>query len=74
MHASVYKIKLQKRSTIKTGDVLLVLESMKMEINVIAAPEQDGMVVQSILINPGDIVKPGDTMLLIGPAENDVLA
>ena len=69
MHASVYKIPADKGSTIKTGDVLVVLEAMKMEINVIASPEQDGLVIQSIIVATGDVVRPGDTMVTLRTQE-----
>ena len=64
MHASVYKILAKKGWTVKTGDVLVVLEAMKMEINVIASTEQDGLVVQGILVATGDVVKPGDPLVI----------
>ncbi|PHH91281.1 hypothetical protein CDD83_1091 [Cordyceps sp. RAO-2017] len=65
MHASVYKIRAQKGSAIKAGDVLLVLEAMKMEVNVAASEGQLGLVVTSIVVAPGDVVKPGDTLVVL---------
>lgn len=65
MHASVFKIKKCKEDMIKTGDTLLILEAMKMEINVFASAEHIGKKVESILMAPGDIVKPGDTLITL---------
>ncbi|POR35540.1 Putative urea carboxylase [Tolypocladium paradoxum] len=65
MHASIYKVKAQKADTIKAGDVLIILEAMKMEVNVGASADQAGLVVQSVVVAPGDIVKPGDTVMVL---------
>lgn len=61
MPGVILKINVTKGQTVKKGDVLLVLEAMKME-NEIACPE-DG-VVDIIAVNKGTNVKTGD--LLIG--------
>ncbi|KAL1868414.1 hypothetical protein VTK73DRAFT_3708 [Phialemonium thermophilum] len=68
-HASVYKVEAQKGAKIKAGDVLLVLEAMKMEINLLASAEHEGMLVNSIAVGPSDIVKPGDTLILLSQGE-----
>jgi biotin carboxyl carrier protein len=47
---------------VAAGDVVVVLESMKMEIPVIA--EEDGTV-RSVKIAPADVVQDGDVMLEI---------
>lgn len=60
MHASIYKIKAQKGDKINEGDVLVILEAMKMEIKIAAPSDQAGSVVASVVVAPGDIVKPGD--------------
>ncbi|KJZ77167.1 hypothetical protein HIM_03488 [Hirsutella minnesotensis 3608] len=68
MHASVYKIPALKGSVLGQGDVLVVLEAMKMEVNVTAPPTQTGLVVANIVVAPGDVVKPGDTLLVLSQA------
>lgn len=65
MHASIYKIKVQKGDRINEGDVLVILEAMKMEINIAAPPDQAGSVVASVVVAPGDIVKPGDVVIVL---------
>jgi biotin carboxyl carrier protein len=68
-HASVYKIPTQRGNKIKVGDVLLVLEAMKMEINLVASAEHEGLLVRSIAVGTNDVVKPGDTLILLSRAE-----
>ncbi|KYK54810.1 urea amidolyase [Drechmeria coniospora] len=68
MHASIYKIKAQKGDVIKAGDIMVILEAMKMEVNVAASTTQTGMMIQSIVVALGDIVKPGDTLMVLSPS------
>lgn len=65
MHASIYKIKVQKGDSINEGDILVILEAMKMEINIGASTDQAGLVVASVVVAPGDIVKPGDVVIVL---------
>jgi oxaloacetate decarboxylase alpha subunit len=48
---------------VKSGDVIMVLEAMKMETEV-RAPS-DG-VVQTINVKEGDVVQVGDTLITLG--------
>lgn len=43
---------------------------MKMEVNVLATSAQDGLTVESIVVVPGDVVRPGDTMIVTARAQN----
>ncbi|KAJ6441239.1 urea amidolyase [Purpureocillium lavendulum] len=70
MHASIYKLHAKKGSRIKAGEVLVVLEAMKMEVNVLAPAAQDGLTVESIVVAPGDVVKPGDTLIVTSRGQN----
>jgi acetyl-CoA carboxylase biotin carboxyl carrier protein len=62
MVANVLSVSVEPGDTVSTGDVVIVLESMKMEIPVIA--EEDGTV-RSVKIAPADVVQDGDVMLEI---------
>jgi len=59
---SVFKIVAKEGDSVKEGDVLLVLEAMKMEIEIVAP--QDGSV-SSILVKQGDSVENGQTLVII---------
>lgn len=65
MHASIYKIKIQKGDTLNNGDIMLILEAMKMEINIAVSAAQAGLVVDSVVVAPGDVVKPGDVLVVL---------
>ncbi|WP_116202661.1 biotin/lipoyl-binding carrier protein [Amycolatopsis circi] len=60
--ASVWKIVVKPGDQVNEGDVLLVLESMKMEIPVEA--EEDG-VVAKILVAEGAVVSDGDVLVTL---------
>ena len=59
---SVWKIETAIGSEVAPEDVLLIVESMKMEIPVVA--ESDGTV-QQIAVNEGDVVQEGDLIAVI---------
>ena len=62
MVANVWKVVVAPGDTVEQGDPLVILESMKMEIPVIA--ESDGTVVE-ISVNEGDVVQEGDLIAVV---------
>lgn len=62
MVANVWKIVASVGDVVSDGDTLVILESMKMEIPVVA--ESDG-VVQKMAVNEGDVVQEGDLIAVI---------
>jgi acetyl-CoA carboxylase biotin carboxyl carrier protein len=62
MVANVWKVVASAGDSVAEGDTLVILESMKMEIPVVA--ESDG-VVQSLSVNEGDVVQEGDLIATI---------
>ncbi|KAL7663557.1 Urea carboxylase [[Candida] zeylanoides] len=68
MAANVYKINVRKGDIVKGNDVLTILEAMKMEIPV--KPKGDATYeVLEVFISEGDILGPGDLMMLLKEAE-----
>jgi len=63
MPGKILDVKVKVGDSVKSGDVLLILEAMKME-NEIVAPK-DG-VVKEIRVTPGDSVNRGDVLAVIG--------
>jgi len=63
MVANVWKVVVAQGDTVSDGDTLVILESMKMEIPVIA--ETDGTV-QELRVSEGDVVQEGDVIAVIG--------
>lgn len=60
MVASVMSIEVVIGSTVTSGETLVILESMKMEIPVLA--EVGGQVLD-IAVSPGDVVNEGDLLI-----------
>ena len=59
---SIFKITSSVGQSVKKGDILLVLEAMKMEIEIVAP--QDG-VVSAILVDQGDNVEDGQPLVVL---------
>jgi pyruvate carboxylase subunit B len=63
MQGMILKVKVKKGDSVAKGDVVMVLEAMKMENN-IHAPHAGA--VKEILVKEGSTVSAGDTLLIIG--------
>ncbi len=63
MVANVWKVVVAEGDAVEDGDTLVILESMKMEIPVIA--EVDGTVT-TLAVAEGDVVQEGDVIAVIG--------
>ena len=61
---TVWKIETAVGSTVSGGDILVILESMKMEMPV-EAPEDGGRVVE-IRCQEGQAVNEGDILIVLG--------
>ncbi len=66
VHGSVWQVLVEPGQPIAAGDTLLIVESMKMEVAVVA--EQAGTVTR-VLCKPGLHVAPGQTLLVLGPTD-----
>ena len=62
MVSSVWKVLVEAGAQVAAGDTLVILESMKMEIPVIA--EVSGTVAE-LRVNEGDVVQEGDIIAVI---------
>ncbi len=62
MVANVWKVIVAPGDSVAEGDTLVILESMKMEIPVLA--EADGTVAE-LKVAEGDVVQEGDTLLTL---------
>jgi glutaconyl-CoA/methylmalonyl-CoA decarboxylase subunit gamma len=63
MPGSIIEIKVNEGDTVREGDVLLILEAMKME-NEVTAPQAGS--ITRIMVKKGDTVNSGDPLLTIG--------
>jgi acetyl-CoA carboxylase biotin carboxyl carrier protein len=62
MVANVWKVVVAQGDSVADGDTLVILESMKMEIPVLA--ESDGTV-SAMHVSEGDVVQEGDVIAVI---------
>ena len=62
MVANVWKVLVAEGDTVSDGDTLVILESMKMEIPVLA--EGEGTVV-ALHVGDGDVVQEGDVIAVV---------
>jgi biotin carboxyl carrier protein len=62
LDANDWKVVVAEGDTVSDGETLVILESMKMEIPVLA--EGDGTV-STLAVNEGDVVQEGDVIAVI---------
>ncbi|MEU8378508.1 biotin/lipoyl-binding carrier protein [Streptosporangium sp. NPDC048865] len=62
MVANVWKILVAEGDPVEEGDTLVILESMKMEIPVLA---EDGGVVSTLRVAEGDVIQEDDLIAVI---------
>ena len=60
--ANVWKVVAAEGDTVEEGDTLVILESMKMEIPVVA--ESDGTITE-LAVAEGDVVQEGDLIAIV---------
>ena len=65
MVANVVSVDVEVGETVAAGDAVVLLESMKMEIPVLA---EAGGVVTAIKVSAGDVVQEGDVLLELARA------
>jgi acetyl-CoA carboxylase biotin carboxyl carrier protein len=63
MVANVWKVVASEGDRVEDGDTLVILESMKMEIPVLA---EDAGTVTQLHVAEGDVVQEGDLIAVIG--------
>jgi biotin carboxyl carrier protein len=60
MVANVLRVEVEEGATVAPGDTVVLLESMKMEIPVMA---ETGGVVRAVKVDVGDVVQEGDVLV-----------
>ncbi|MEO3810896.1 biotin/lipoyl-binding carrier protein [Sphaerisporangium sp. B11E5] len=60
--ANVWKVVVAEGDAVEEGDTLVILESMKMEIPVVA---EDPGVVTALKVSEGDVIQEGDLIAVI---------
>ncbi|KKY24949.1 putative urea carboxylase [Phaeomoniella chlamydospora] len=62
--ANVWKVLVEPGDVLKEGQLVVILEAMKMEINVNCGADLAGAVVKGIASRPGSIVSPGKPLIV----------
>lgn len=62
MPGSIFKLNVKPGDSVKKGDVVVILEAMKMENEIFAA---DDAVVASVEVKEGDAVNTGDVLVVL---------
>jgi urea carboxylase len=63
--ANVWKVQIEQGQDVKSNDVVVILEAMKLEINV-NVPEGNGKAkVEKLLVQPGETIKAGGHIALL---------
>lgn len=68
VNANVWKVLAQEGQTVQKGQVVAILEAMKMEINVLADDRLAGSKIEKVLVSPNDIVQSGKPLVLVRTA------
>lgn len=63
--ANVWKVLVEPGDVLKEGQVVAILEAMKMEINVLCEGEAVGKKVEAIASKPGSVVSPGAWIVVV---------
>ncbi|KAL3420530.1 urea carboxylase [Phlyctema vagabunda] len=62
--ANVWKVEVQPGDVLKKGQVVVILEAMKMEINILVPDDAVGSTVQAVASKPGSTVAPGSLLVV----------
>lgn len=65
LNANVWKVQANEGDVLNAEQTLVVLEAMKLEINVLAEQNFEGARIEKLLVKPGDVVDSGQALMLI---------
>lgn len=65
LNANVWKVQVGEGDMLGDGQVVVILEAMKLEINVVAEQQVVGGRIEKMLVRPGDVVDGGKPLMLI---------
>lgn len=65
VNANVWKVLVEEGQALEKGQVVVILEAMKMEINVVVDDQMVGRKIEKVLVVPNDIVQNGKPLILV---------
>lgn len=61
----MWKVLVEEGQVLEKGQVVVILEAMKMEINVVVDDQMVGRKIEKVLVAPNDIVQNGKPLILV---------
>ena len=65
VNANVWKVQVEEGKQVEADQTYVILEAMKLEINVDAEPQHARAIIEKILVKPNDVVDAGKPLLLL---------
>ena len=65
VNANVWKVQVGEGDELKEDQTVVILEAMKLEINVNAEDHMAGMKVEKVLVKPNDVIEAGRPLMLL---------
>lgn len=65
VNANVWKVQVKEGDELKEDQIVVILEAMKLEINVNAEANMSGSKVEKLLVKPNDVVDAGKPLMLL---------
>lgn len=63
--ANVWKVLVEEKAELKAKQTVVILEAMKLEINVNAPDNLEGASIEMLLVQPGETIKAGGHIALV---------
>lgn len=70
VNANVWKVQVQEGDELKEDQVVVILEAMKLEINVNAEAHMAGLKVEKLVVKPNDVIEAGKPLMLLRKAKS----
>lgn len=70
VNANVWKVQVEEGDKLKEDQVVVILEAMKLEINVNAESKMAGATVEKLVVKPNDVVEAGKPLMLLRKAKS----
>lgn len=65
VNANVWKVQVEEGDKLKDDQIVVILEAMKLEINVNAESNMAGATVEKLVVKPNDVVEAGKPLMLL---------
>jgi urea carboxylase len=70
VNSNVWKVLVEEGDVLQPGQIVSIMEAMKMEINVLADPHLAGATVVKVIVKPGDAIESGKPVIIAKPSKS----